>query len=421
MFSGETMPLISVIIPTYNRSRLLHGTLTALAGQRVPAGTFEVVVADDGSTDDTRRTVDSFRDRLHLRYHFQEDLGFRAAAARNAGARLARGEILAFVDSGILPGPGFVAGHLAAHRRPGPARAVLGYTYGFRPERPTPGLAEILENHTPEEVVRKYGALPEFHDNRHQLFAESGDVLAPRVLPWQLFWTCNCSVPAKDFWAVGGFDEDFRTWGSEDTELGFRLSRHGLSTEVTRDGWAVDAPHPRRSTPDLSDNPSNMLMFLRKHPEPVLELLWAWYARHLPQLEDTRDWHARLELPILRRAANRVRNLDVTAELAHLRDTVAPGTRVAVFGCGGTLPEGFPPAELFDLDEKLLARLPEDPARPTHHAVGIRTVLPDDAVDVVLITSRLAPLWRRWRAHLLAEARRIARTVRSPLLEAGPA
>ncbi|GAA2705451.1 hypothetical protein ACFY2R_19315 [Micromonospora olivasterospora] len=72
-------------------------------------------------------------------------------------------------------------------------------------------------------------------------------------------------------------------------------------------------------------------------------------------------------------------------------------------------------------DDDLLRRLPADPAYPTHHAVGIRTVLPADAVDVVLVTSRLAPLWRRWRAHILAEARRIGRSVRGPLLEAGAA
>ncbi|WP_320065459.1 glycosyltransferase [Micromonospora sp. RTGN7] len=417
MPTGAATPLISVIIPTYNRSRLLHDTLTALADQRISADAFEVIVADDGSTDETRQTVEAFRDRLRLRYHFQEDLGFRAAAARNAGARLAVGPILAFVDSGILPGPDFVAGHLAAHREPGAARVVLGYTYGFRPDDPTPGLAEILRTHTPEETVRDYGAVAAFQDSRHSLFVENRFSLSRTMLPWQLFWTCNVSVAASDFWAVGGFDEDFRSWGSEDTELGLRLFRQGLSFEVSREGWAVDTPHPRRSEPDLSDNRSNMLTFLHKHPEPVLELLWAWYSRHLPQLEDSRAWHVRLELPSIRRAVNRARRVDVTAELAHLRDTVPLGTRIAVFGCGGDLPAGFPPAHLFDYDETLLQRLPPDPGYSAHHAVGIRTVLPDDAFDVVLVTSRLAPLLRHWRAHVLAEARRIGRSVRGPLVE----
>ncbi|OON27676.1 hypothetical protein BSA16_30860, partial [Micromonospora sp. Rc5] len=76
-------------------------------------------------------------------------------------------------------------------------------------------------------------------------------------------------------------------------------------------------------------------------------------------------------------------------------------------------------AHLFDYDETLIAKLPDDPMRPAHHALGIRTVLPDDAVDVVWLTSRMTPLWRRWRAHLLAEARRIGGSVQGPLVQ-GP-
>ncbi|XTZ14379.1 glycosyltransferase [Micromonospora echinospora] len=420
MLDGTATPLISVVIPTYNRSALLHHTLTALTGQRMPADRFEVVVADDGSTDDTRRTVESFADRLSLRYHHQEDLGFRAAAARNAGARLARADVLVFVDTGVLPGPDFLTAHLAAHRRTGPRRAVLGYTYGYRPADPIPGLEAAARSRTPEEIVRRFGASPDFQDDRHPTFASCGFDLSRVPLSWQLFWSLNCSVPAADFHAVGGFDEDFRSWGGEDIELGFRLDRHGLVFEVSRDAWAVDTPHPRADRDTTGSNPSNVLTLLRKHPEPVMELLWAWFCRHLPQLEDNRAWHLRQELPAIRRAVTYARNRDVTAELAHLRDTVPAGTRIAVIGCGGTLPSGFPPAHLVDFDDDLLRRLPADPAYTVHHGLGIRTVLPDDAVDVVLVTSRMTPLWRRWRAHVLAEAHRIGATVRGPLVDPTP-
>ncbi|MFE0592185.1 glycosyltransferase [Micromonospora echinospora] len=417
MSDGPATPLISVVIPTYNRSALLRLTLTALAGQRMPATRFEVVVADDGSTDDTRHTVESFADRLSLRYHHQEDLGFRAAAARNAGARLASADVLAFVDTGVLPGPDFLTAHLAAHQRPGPPRAVLGYTYGYRPADPIPGLAEAVRSRTPEEIVGMFGSSPDFRDDRYPTFASCGFDLARVPLSWQLFWSLNCSVPAADFHAVGGFDENFRSWGGEDIELGFRLDRRGLAFDVSREAWAVDTPHPRENRQETDPNPSNVLTILHKHPEPVTELLWAWFCRHLPQLEDTRAWHLRQELPAIRRAVTYVRNRDVTAELAHLRDTVPAGTRVAVIGCGGTLPPGFPPAHLVDFDDKLLRGLPADPAYSVHHGLGIRTVLPDDAVDVVLVTSRMTPLWRRWRAHVLTEANRIGRTVHGPLVD----
>lgn len=85
-----------------------------------------------------------------------------------------------------------------------------------------------------------------------------------------------------------------------------------------------------------------------------MELLWAWFCRHLPPLKDTRAGHLRQELPAIRRAITYARNRDVTAELAQLRDTVPAGSRIAVIGCGGTLPPGFPAAHLFDFDEELL-------------------------------------------------------------------
>ncbi|SCL25655.1 Glycosyltransferase, GT2 family [Micromonospora nigra] len=412
MSTPDSAPLISVVVPTYNRAELLRGTLTALAGQRMPAAQFEVVVADDGSTDDTRDCVHAFTDRLRVRYAYQEDLGFRAAAARNTGARLASGDVLVFVDTGVLPGPDFLAAHLAVHRRPGPSRAVIGYTYGYRPDDPTPGLDAALRSYGPEEVVRRFGATPAFQDARQPTFASIRYDLSRMPLPWSLFWTLNCSVPAADLRAVGGFDEDFRSWGGEDLELGIRLHRRGLAFEVSREAWAVDTPHPRSVTQDVGDNRSNMLTILRKHPEPETELMWAWFSRHLPQLADTRTWFVPQELPAIQRAIDRVRTRDVTAELTRLCDDVPPGARIAVFGCGPALPAGFPPAVLLDFDEQQLRHLPHDSRHQIHHSLGIRTVLPDDAVDVVLITSRMTPLWRRWGRHILAEAHRVGRTVR---------
>ena len=88
---------VSVIIPTFNRSQMLSRALSSVARQRqLPS---EVIVVDDGSTDDTRRKVAMIEDSspLHLRYHFQANRG--PAAARNAGIKIARRNHLAFLDS----------------------------------------------------------------------------------------------------------------------------------------------------------------------------------------------------------------------------------------------------------------------------------------------------------------------------------
>jgi glycosyltransferase involved in cell wall biosynthesis len=88
---------ISVIIPCYNTGRYLAEAISSALAQTLPA--HEIIVVDDGSTDDTRRVVESFRDS-GVRYFYQENRGL--SAARNAGVQLATGDFLAFLDADDL-------------------------------------------------------------------------------------------------------------------------------------------------------------------------------------------------------------------------------------------------------------------------------------------------------------------------------
>src|SRR5215470_16708734 len=110
-----TAPRCSVIIPTYNRAALLDLTLRSLTRQRLPGDEFEVIVADDGSADETAAVVDSYRHRLRLTRYFQEDMGWRVAQARNLGLEHAQGAACAFIDSGVVLHSGCLAVHLASH------------------------------------------------------------------------------------------------------------------------------------------------------------------------------------------------------------------------------------------------------------------------------------------------------------------
>ena len=149
-------PKVSVVIPTYNKCDVLRKTMHNLVRQQVDPRDYEVIVADDGSSDATKTVVESFSDLMTVKYCFQEDLGFRAGAARNAGARLAAAPLLVFVDTGVMIGPGFLQEHLAAHEQnPGPI-AALGYNYGFNPDASVPGLRDALDRLSPEEVVAHY-------------------------------------------------------------------------------------------------------------------------------------------------------------------------------------------------------------------------------------------------------------------------
>lgn len=408
--SGERMhalpaePQISVVIPTYNRCDFLRRTLESLALQRVSFDRFEVIVSDDGSTDGTFDLCLEFREQLPLRYRHQHDTGYRTGAARNGGARVASAPLLAFLDTGTLAGPDFVGQHLLAHARgPVGGHAVAGYAYAYRFWDPTPDLAEILRGRTPEAVVAEHGDDPAFWDWRHDTLARFDFDLRHYATPWQVFWSMNCSVRAEDFWRVGGYLESYPRWGLEDIELGLRLFRAGVPITFSREAWTIEAPHERDLDRNLSENRINLAQFIDAYrDDPLAELTWAVFTSDVEPFELERDYRALLAW------TDKARDLDVREEMAPGLQA-RPG-RLAVFGCGGSVPAELPDAELFEFDEALAPHTDGDRHR-VHRGIGLRTPLPARSMDLVLITSRLAGLQDRWGDRIREEAHRIGRRV----------
>ena len=94
--SANTRPRVSVVIPTFNRARDLERCLESLVAQTYRD--FEVLVCDDGSTDDSADVASKFSSKLAVRYHWEKNWG-GPARPRNSGLRLAKGEFVAFLDS----------------------------------------------------------------------------------------------------------------------------------------------------------------------------------------------------------------------------------------------------------------------------------------------------------------------------------
>ena len=105
--------LVSIVIATRNRNVLLGRTLEALARQRWPREHLEVIVADNGSTDDTPAVVDAARARgLPVRYLCVNQPG--KSHAVNAALRTARGDVIAFTDDDVVPEPEWLTGLVRA-------------------------------------------------------------------------------------------------------------------------------------------------------------------------------------------------------------------------------------------------------------------------------------------------------------------
>jgi glycosyltransferase involved in cell wall biosynthesis len=407
-------PQLSVVVPTYNRAPLLRRTLASLVQQRNPPP-FEVIVADDGSADDSEQVVAAFRDQLASRYAYQEDRGFRVARARNMGAALARAPILVFLDSGTLAGPDLLVGHLRCHseHRPAPrspacGAAVIGYTYGYDLYQSAPGPAEALARMTPQQMYERYHADRSFRDSRHEELARAGFDLSRLRLPWMFFWSMNVSVHAGDYAAVGGFDEWFRSWGAEDVELGYRLHRRGVPFVADVRPWAVEYPHPRDADASMASARRNVLHIVTTHADPAVELFWALFTR------EGNMWPAEDAYRSLLEWADHVAALDVQPEVDCGTADLPAGARVAVFGSGASVPGRGLRGTLVDFDARLLGRARADGRLTTRLGLGIRTPLPDRAFDRVLITSRLARLWPEWGQAILAEAARIGASVQGP-------
>jgi glycosyltransferase involved in cell wall biosynthesis len=263
----------SVVIPTYNRAELLRRTLDSLCAQDLPKAAFEVLVVDDGSSDGTDQLVTRYCDRLDLKYLFQPDEGWRVARARNLGIAAAAGEVCVFVDSGVLLHSGCLRAHLRSHQQADGPVAVCGYVYGFdnngSDTDPMIAAFDFDNLDATIEQLRESGRWP---DIREPFYARHDYDLGRLPAPWVLYWTCNVSAPTERVRAVGGFDEQFRSWGGEDIDLGYRLHRDGVRVVLDRAASSIHYPHAKSSVHNFAQARANYRYLAQKYETPITRL-----------------------------------------------------------------------------------------------------------------------------------------------------
>jgi glycosyltransferase involved in cell wall biosynthesis len=193
---------VSIIIPTYNRYACLRKTLAALNAQTFRD--FEVIVSDDGSTDQTGKLAVK-KYSYALKIIAQANAG--RAAARNRGIAAAQGQIIIFIDDHIIPDKNFVAEHYKTHQRF--AREGVGVVRGR---------VEYIQNaaDAPANPPRLKKQPSKFNENS----------------PFVNFITNNISVTREALELTGGFDPDFTEYGFQDQELGYRISQRGIKYKV---------------------------------------------------------------------------------------------------------------------------------------------------------------------------------------------
>lgn len=222
-----TLPTVSVVVPHYETPHDLDLLLTALELQDHPLELLDVVVADDGS-----RTLPDPGPRPYaVRVVAQADDGFRAAAARNLGARAARGTVLCFLDADTVPEPGYVSAVVRSIA--GGADLVAGRRRHADLATTSPDQLRrwLLEGRGAPQVLEEPAWLAEAYARTDDLRSAGDDA-------YRFVISAVLSTTRRLFEEVGGFEEAFRAYGGEDWELAHRCWLRGADFVHARDAVA---------------------------------------------------------------------------------------------------------------------------------------------------------------------------------------
>lgn len=267
----------SVIIPTYNKNSRLKIVLEAFNMQKSTEGGFEVILIDDGSTDDTKLMIDHNNFDYNFKYLYQNNQG--RSAARNKGIDEARGEILIFCDDDTVPSTDFINGHIKNHNKSepcvihgaiydlpnlkffkDPVNGIFYDSYGTNNEN----FKSLLKNILPSDpqslstFLDKNKRFSGFEKLIKRLFDED-----KKTLQWISCTGGNFSVEKNQIKKSGTFNEQFgKRWGCEDLELGYRLYKTGTKFVYSLESANFHLTHVRGSYKDDITNAVSLFKIL---------------------------------------------------------------------------------------------------------------------------------------------------------------
>jgi GT2 family glycosyltransferase len=199
-------PMFSIVVPTYHRRSQLRACLAAISKLETDPAQFEVIVVDDGSPSPAHDLVRVYDGTMDMSLIVQRNAG--PAAARNAGARGARGRYLAFTDDDCAPAPDWLSA-LGRHFAEAPAAAVGGQTVNALPDAYSAASQELI-------------------DYLYLYYHVTGS-------EGRFFTSSNLACPKDQFDEVGGFDTSFPRAGAEDREFCERWCANGHQLRYAED------------------------------------------------------------------------------------------------------------------------------------------------------------------------------------------
>lgn len=211
----------SIVINTKDRFTRLYIVLKALEDQ--VDENIEVIVVCDGCSQETLDNLNKVKLSYPVRSIVSHN-NLGRAAARNIGAKAATGDIVIFIDDDRVPGSDFIRKHIVAHRE---RCVVLGNRSDILLSEAEIGVIVSSEQALKQFIHNLASKATKAWDSQESLLRR---VLFFRSNPlkWLLFYTGNVSIERDDLVKVGFFDENFKGWGYEDLEIGYRLHKEGI-------------------------------------------------------------------------------------------------------------------------------------------------------------------------------------------------
>ncbi len=264
-----------MILAVHNQARYLPLLLSSLERQDCPVP-FELLVCDDGSTDETAARVRACT-TLDVRHLWQPNRGFRVSRSRNNGIRCAQGDLLVFCDGDSVLRPFFLRDHWEAHQAAS-GQLVCGCCQNVA----------TAARDLPSNAAAYLAALPEPSSTpdceERAAWLETGR-------PWMACTSGNMSIERT---RALTFDERFQGWGSEDRDFAYRAHAAGLRIALLKGfglGHVWTTSQPVEWNPTKGGDPESLvsalrskLLLYRKYPGDLMapSLDFVRYCRYDP-------------------------------------------------------------------------------------------------------------------------------------------
>jgi glycosyltransferase involved in cell wall biosynthesis len=267
------MMRIAVVPAVYNRPDAFTAQLEGYLAQDY--SNFEIIVADDGSSGETKEVIQHYQRRAAFRiaHVWQENTGYRASTIRNKAVAQSQADYIIFTDQDCIPRPDFLSNHARL--------AEAGWFVA--------GNRILLAEHFTQQILANSQFVHDWRLAKWVVRRLRGDInrIQPLLtLPagswrklhpkrWRGAKTCNLGVWREDLVRVNGMDESYTGWGMEDSDLVIRLLRGGVRHKSGR--FAVPVFHLWHKESDRSQ--------LAENQRRLQQLLIATHLRALKGLD----------------------------------------------------------------------------------------------------------------------------------------